>query len=177
MVYSNFPSKAEASRQNDHFLRRVLWEAYSNRPHWVWQNPHPSYGRFVCRRDRARHRTSPLINHQSDGKTRVALQVEGSVETHHIDEIPTDLLQELIIPRMHEIGYDSTSTMFLFISPQKLATTPSLLTALFVCHQLQTLRLVVIDKAHLYAQHGRSFRESLRILTTILFDVIFRVGH
>ena len=78
---------------------------------------------------------------------------------------------------MHEIGYDSTSTMFLSISRQKLATTPSLLTALFMCHQLQTLRLVVIDKVHLCAQHGRSFREMLRIPTTVFFAVIFRFRH
>ena len=90
-------------------------------------------------------------------KIRVALQVEGSVEVHHLDEISTDLLRELIIPQMHKIGYDSTSTMFLFTSPQKLATTPSLLEELFVCHQKQTFCLVTIDEAHLFAQHGQSF--------------------
>ena len=77
---------------------------------------------------------------------------------------------------MHRIRYNPTPTVFLFTSPQKLSTTPSLLEALFMCHQKQTLHLVTIDKAHLFAQHGRLFRESLRVLTTIFFVVIFRAG-
>ena len=48
-------------------------------------------------------------------KIRVDLQVDGSVEAQHIDEVPTNLLRELIIPQMHEIGYDSTS----IIQPQQ----------------------------------------------------------
>ena len=76
----------------------------------------------------------PLLSLTVDqmAKIRVALQVEVSIEAHHLDEISASLLRELIIPRMHKIGYDSTSTMFLFTSPQKLVTTPSLLVAL-VC--------------------------------------------
>ena len=46
-----------------------------------------------------------------------------------------------------------------------------------VSHENRTLRLVTIDEAHLYAQHGRSFRESLRVLTNVFFAVVFRVGH
>ena len=114
-----------------------------------------------------------LLTVDQMAKIRVALQVDGSVEAHHIDEVPTDLLRELIIPRMHTIGYDSTSTMFLFASSQKLATTPPLLEALFMCYQQQTLHLRTIDEVHLFAQHGWLFRESLRVLTTIFFAVIF----
>ena len=121
----------------------------------------------------------PLLSLTADqmAKIRVALMSEGSVEAHHADEIPTELLNEIVIPRMHEIGYNSTSTMFIFTSPQKLANTQPLLDALFTCHQNQTLRLVTIDEAHLYAQHGRSFRESLRVLTSVFFTVLFRIGH
>ena len=105
----------------------------------------------------------------------MALQGEGSVSAYHLDDIPSDLLLELIIPAMLTIGYDSTSTMFLFTSPQKLATTPHLLKALFQCHQRQTLRLV--DEAHLYAQHRQSFRELLRVLTRVFFAAVFQVGQ
>ena len=41
----------------------------------------------------------------------------------------------------------------------------------------ETVRLVAIDKAHMYAHHGRSFRESLRVLTDIFFVVVFCVGE
>ena len=108
----------------------------------------------------------PLLSLTADqmAKIRVTLQVEGSVDAHHLDEIQTSLLRELIIPQMHEIGYDSTSTMFLLTSPQNPVTTSSLLEALFMCHQKQTLRSVTINGAHLFAQHGQLFQESLRVL-------------
>ena len=56
----------------------------------------------------------PLLSLTADqmAKIRVALMSEGSVEAHHADEIPTELLNEIVIPRMHEIGYNSTSTIF-----------------------------------------------------------------
>ena len=109
-------------------------------------------------------------------KIRVASQVEGSVSAFHLDDVPLQSLLELIIPAMLVIDYDSTSTMFLFTSPQKLATTPQLLKALFECRDKQTLRVVTIDEAHLYAAHGRSFREQLRLLTRVFFAVLFQVG-
>ena len=111
----------------------------------------------------------PLLSLTVDqmAKIRVALQVEVSIEAHHLDEISASLLRELIIPRMHKIGYHSTSTMFLFTSPHKIATTLPLLRELFTCHYNQTLCIVTIDGVHLYAQHGRSFRESFRLLTNI----------
>ena len=123
--------------------------------------------------------TVPLLSLTADqmAKIRVVLMPEGSVEAHDDDEIPTKLLNEIVIPRMHEIGYNSTSTMFIFTSPQKLTNTQPLLDALFTCHQNQTLHLVTIDEAHLYTQHGRSFRESLRVLTSVFFAVLFHVGH
>ena len=68
-------------------------------------------------------------------KIRIALQGEGSGSAYHLDDIPLELLLELIIPAMHMIGYDSSSTMFPFTSPQKLSATPQLLKALFECHE------------------------------------------
>ena len=40
----------------------------------------------------------------------------------------------------------------------------------------KTLRLVAIDEAHLYVQHDCSFREDMRLLTTLFFAIIFKVG-
>ena len=75
----------------------------------------------------------------------------------HIDENPLSHIIELIIPGMFGVGYNSNSIMFMFISPQQLALTPVLLDALFKCQQKKTLRLVAIDEAHIYAQHGWPF--------------------
>ena len=77
----------------------------------------------------------PLLSLTADRmeKVRVALQCHGSIEAHHIDEIPLSLIIELIIPRMLEIGYNSNSIMFIFDSPQQLASTQVLLDALFKC--------------------------------------------
>ena len=121
----------------------------------------------------------PLLSLSADqmAKIRVELQAERSVEAHHIEVIPMDLLHELIIPQMHEVGYNSTtSIMFLFTSTQQLATTLPLFEALVMCHYNHIFHLLTIDETHLYAQHGRSFQESLRVLTHIFFTVIFQAS-
>ena len=56
------------------------------------------------------------------------------------------------------------STISTFTSPQKLANSPDILNALFICHARQTLRLITINEAHLYAQHGSTFHDDLRVL-------------
>ena len=74
----------------------------------------------------------PLLLLAADqmAKVRVALQCHGSIEAHHIDKIPLSLIIELIIPRMLEIGYNSNSIMFIFVSPPQLALTQVLLDVL-----------------------------------------------
>ena len=44
------------------------------------------------------------------------------------------------------------------------------------CVNQRTLRLIAIDEAHFYAQHGKLFRRELRILKSIFFSVIFNAG-
>lgn len=102
-------------------------------------------------------------------KIEDANQDYGSVKAVHLDELSSATIDDEIVPRMHAIEYDSESTLFIFTSPQKLATSSAILDALFVCNAKETLRLITIDKAHLYAQYGSTFREELRVLTTIFF--------
>ena len=120
----------------------------------------------------------PLLALTADQMSKIdeAVQDCGSVKAVHLDELSKQAITDEVVPRMHSIGYDSESTLFLFTSPQKLATTPAILDALFVCHARETLRLVTIDEAHLYAQHGSTFRDELRVLTTIFFAVVFKEG-
>ena len=95
-----------------------------------------------------------MVSRFAGGVIVVILQECGLVSAAHLEKLSRAAINGEVIPRMHEIRYDSGSTMFIFASPQELANTPAKLDALFICHAWQTLRLVTIDKAHLYAQHG-----------------------
>ena len=66
--------------------------------------------------------------------------------------------------------------MFLLSSPQQILKNPALLAALLCCHAKQTLRLVTIDKVHLYVMYGRSFRVAMRILQRLFLEVVFESG-
>ena len=99
----------------------------------------------------------------------------ASFEAVHMDEIPSssDALGGDIIPRLDGIGANSSSTLYCFTSPQYIVDNPSFLNALLRCHERRTLRFVAIDEAHLYAQHGKTFRESIRILKASFFEKVF----
>ena len=83
----------------------------------------------------------------------------------------------MIIPRMDEIEYGTSSNMFLFSSPQYLVTNDIVIGTILRCRAREAFRLVAIDKAHLYAMHGRSFCDTMRILWKLLFVVLFKVGE
>ena len=105
-----------------------------------------------------------------------ALQIDGLIEAHNLDGTSRSALRDIIIPRMDEIQYDTSSTMFLLSSPQYFVDNPLFLQAVLRCYRQRTLRLVSVDEAHLYAMHGRSFRVAMRILQRLLFNVIFAIG-
>ena len=107
-------------------------------------------------------------------KIEEALQDCGSVSAVHLNKLSRAKINSDFIPRMHEIGYDSSPTMFVSISLQKLANTPTMFDALLMCHARQTLRLITIDEAHLYAQHGSTFHDVLHILGQSFFSVTFK---
>ena len=64
---------------------------------------------------------------------------------------------------------ESSTTLFLLCSPQALVQQTTLRKALIHASAKRVLRLVAIDEAHLYAMHGRSFREDIRILSIVFF--------
>ena len=63
--------------------------------------------------------------------------------------------------------------MVLLCSRQHLTTNKVLCDASILCRDQRTLRLVSLDKEHLWAMHGASFRDLIRILyddfSTMLF--------
>ena len=44
---------------------------------------------------------------------------------------------------------------------------------MLACNKRGMLRLVAIDEAHLFAMHGRSFRESICVLAEVFFHPLF----
>ena len=98
----------------------------------------------------------PLLALTADAMAKIkeAIQHYGSVEAHHLDEILPTTLWDIIIPRMDEIQYNTSSTMFLFSSPQYLVKNGVLLDVILRCRARKTFRLVAINEAHLYAMHG-----------------------
>ena len=99
----------------------------------------------------------------------------ASCEAQHIDDCSTAEIKKTIIPRIDAIGNESSSVMFIFISPQKLNSCGAIRAAILRAHLRKTLRLVAIDEAHLYAIHGRSFRGELRLLHASFFENITHV--
>ena len=107
---------------------------------------------------------------------RRAVQDYGLVEVHHLDETQNDELVQDVIPKMETLGLDSSTTVFLFSYPQYLAENTLFREALLRAHQCKILRLVAIDEAHLHTMHGRTFRDSIRIIRDVFFGVIFAAG-
>jgi len=121
----------------------------------------------------------PLLSLSADQmvKMKEAKQILGSVETHHLDELPTndggESLQK-IVNRMSQLQEETTSTMFLFLSPQFLCKKSSkpLLDALVVAYERKVLRVVGIDEAHLFVLHS-NFRLEIRMLKDLFFKKVF----
>ena len=47
-----------------------------------------------------------------------AMQVDGSIEAHNLDDTSRTALHDIVIPRMDKIPYDTSSKIFLLSSPQ-----------------------------------------------------------
>ena len=77
-----------------------------------------------------------------------------------------------VIPMLDGIPRDTSSTVILLTSPQKLAKEKCVCDALLLCTVAGTLRLVAIDEVHLYTMHGRTFRDSIRYLRDNFFHLL-----
>mmetsp|Transcript_10303 Transcript_10303/g.15594 ORF Transcript_10303/g.15594 Transcript_10303/m.15594 type:complete len:602 (+) Transcript_10303:55-1860(+) len=121
----------------------------------------------------------PLLSLSADQmkKMEEAKQCFGSVETHHCDELPTDdggIALQKIVTRVKELDDTTTSTIFLFASPQFLCNKANkpLLDELLSAHKRKILRVVAVDEAHLHVQHS-SFRVEILMLRDLFFKKVF----
>ena len=80
----------------------------------------------------------------------------GAIDAHNMDASP-NALRKQIIAKMRRLAGDTTTTLFIFVSPQTLAGDKSFLDAVIKCAMNGTLRSVVTDEAHLLAVQGASF--------------------
>ena len=104
------------------------------------------------------------------------MQRYGPARAVHPDETsPADVAAELV-PMLDGIPGDTSSTVLLLTSPQKLATEIRVRETLLRCAGRGTLRLIALDEAHRYAAHGRSFRDSVRYLRDEFFLPLFGAG-
>ena len=90
-----------------------------------------------------------------------ANQAYGTVEAHNAG-------------RIRRLRRDTSSTIFLFSSPQFLCNHAEFTKLLIDKAQERVLRLMVVDEVHLHVQQGTSFRTEIREeLKDILFAKIF----
>ena len=113
----------------------------------------------------------PLLALTADQLARFnnADQSRGVVHAIHLDETDQSDLDGEVVPMLDDLPRDTSSTVLLLTSPQKLATEKRVRDALLRCAGRGTLRVVAIDEAHLYTMHGRTFRDSVRCLGDVFF--------
>ena len=104
-------------------------------------------------------------------------QQYGRILVYNLDEMGVNAnTRKKILKLLRDIKSTTTSTIFLVSSPQFMANNKAFVDVLLhTCRPNCTLRSVMIDEAHVWAQHGSSFRSEMRHLSSNLFKPLF--GH
>jgi superfamily II DNA helicase RecQ len=99
----------------------------------------------------------------------------GNVGVYHLDELydANCSVFDSIIQHCSTIKRNTTSTLFIFLSPQFLVHHRNTLDIFLICAREHTLRLIVIDKAHIHVQHGTSFRDDIQALRAEFFIQVY----
>ena len=115
----------------------------------------------------------PLLTLSADvmAKFTDALQQYGEITVHHLDELWDNNKSKYgeVLSRLRELRVDTTSTIFVFISPQFLVFHRDALQVMLGAIDRRVLRTIVLDEFHLHVQHGESFRHQIRHLRDIFF--------
>ena len=117
----------------------------------------------------------PLLSLTANQMARIsrASSRRMSINAIHLDETSWEDVESKVIPKMESIQPDTSSSLFLLCSPQYIAANKKFCDAFLACNERGLLRLVAIDEAHLFSMHGRSFRESIRVLAEVFFRPLF----
>lgn len=119
----------------------------------------------------------PLLTLSADSlaKFTVANQDYGTVEAHHIDEVWKESREKYykLLNRMRGLRNNTTSTIFVFTSPQFIINHNDFRRVLIDTAHCRTLRAIFVDECHLYVQQGVAFREEIRLLAFMFWAIIF----
>jgi len=78
-----------------------------------------------------------------------------------------------LLERCHGLRRSTTTTVFIFLSPQFLINHPEARNVSIENSHRTTLRVIALDEAHIHVQHRTSFRSEIRALQVLLFARIF----
>ena len=119
----------------------------------------------------------PLLTLSADvlQKFTCADETWGTVEVQHLDELYEANRSKYneFLQRCHGLKRSTSSTVFVFLSPQFLVNHQDALDVFVHCAVGRTLRVVVEDEVHLKVQHGMSFRGEIRELRNIFYRKVF----
>ena len=120
----------------------------------------------------------PLLSLTANLMSRIsrASCARMAVSAVHLDETSHHDLVTKVIPKLDGLSPETTESIFLLCSPQYLASNRDFRDAVLRGNSRGILRLVAVDEAHLYAQHGRTFRESICVLSNLFFQPLFWGG-
>jgi superfamily II DNA helicase RecQ len=100
----------------------------------------------------------------------------GSINVVHLDEIAQASLSKRseVLHRIAMMQKDTTSTLFLFVSPQFIMNHEDFRNSIISQAHNGIVRMIKIDEVHLHVQHGVSFRRDIRMMKDYFFNPIFR---
>ena len=109
-------------------------------------------------------------------KFKTGSNIYGAIEVHNLNEHASKSIQfrGKLLSWLKGLVPDSTTTIFLFTSPQFLTKYQAFCTCLVQLSWTRgTLRACILDEAHLLSQHGADFRPEIRQLGDIFFQLAF----
>jgi len=99
-------------------------------------------------------------------KFTCANQQFGAIAIQHLDEL-FDANKQVyydFLEQCHGLHWSTTTTVFIFVSPQFLINHPEAREVFIKCSHRITLRVIALDEVHIHIQHSTSFRSEIRAL-------------
>jgi hypothetical protein len=102
-------------------------------------------------------------------------QCFGAITIQHLDELcnANKQVYKDLLQRCRGLLCSTTTTVFIFLSPQFIINHPDAHDVFIECSHRATLCVVTLDKAHIHVQHGTSFRSKIWALQAQFFSKIF----
>jgi superfamily II DNA helicase RecQ len=108
-------------------------------------------------------------------KFQAANTTWGNVGVYHLDELYDSNRPafDRVVRSCSAIKCNTTSTLFIFLSPQFLVHHRSAMDIFVTCARERTLCLIVMDEAHIHIQHGTSFCDNICALRAKFFTQVY----